>query len=140
MPSGALASRAVLASNVTRKAWARVRRRETSPLRSTVRLLADSIALETTRRTFGTQSMVRGQHGLFPHVFLPDYHGACFDEAVLRLLDPGRGPNVLYYSLTGTCPCRCEYCFAGAAPADGTSATRWYCASHGPWRSPAFHS
>jgi MoaA/NifB/PqqE/SkfB family radical SAM enzyme len=116
MPSGALTSRVVLASHVARKAWARVWRGEASPGRSLVRLLADAVALETTRFTFGTQSMIRGAHGLFPHVFLPDYQGPCFDEAVLRLLEPGRGPNVLYYSLTGTCPCRCEYCFAGAEP------------------------
>lgn len=117
MPAGAIASRAVLASHLSRKAWKRVRRREASPLRSAVRLLADAVAFETTRHTFGAQSMIRGQHGLFPHVFLPDYHGACFDEALLRLLDPERGPNILYFSLTGTCPCRCEYCFAGADPA-----------------------
>lgn len=114
MPKGALVSRAVLAAHITRKAWARVRRGEASPLRSAAGMFADAIALETARLTFGPQSMVRGPHGLFPHVFLPDYGGPRFDEAVLRLLDPGRGPNVLYYSLTGTCPCHCEYCFAGA--------------------------
>lgn len=81
--------------------------------------MTDAVAFETTRRTFGPQSMIRGQHGLFPHVFLPDYHSACFDEAMLRLLQPERGPNILYLSLTGTCPCRCEYCFAGADPKGG---------------------
>lgn len=119
IPRGPLASRAVLAAHLGRKALTRVRRGELSAGRAAVRLLADAVAFETTRRTFGVGSMIRGRHGLFPHVFLPDYHGPHFDEAVLRLLEPERGPNILYYSLTGSCPCRCEYCFAGAEPTAG---------------------
>lgn len=119
MPAGALGFRAVLASHVSRKAWRRVSRGELSPRRAVLRALADVVAFEASRATFGANSMIRGQHGLFPHVFLPDYHGPCFDEAVLRLLEPERGPNILYFSLTGTCPCRCEYCFAGAEPTAG---------------------
>jgi MoaA/NifB/PqqE/SkfB family radical SAM enzyme len=45
---------------------------------------------------------------------MPDYHGPYFEDAVRRLALPGLGPSVMYFSLTGSCPCACEYCFASA--------------------------
>ncbi len=79
--------------------------------------LAEAIFLEIASQTFGPTSMIRQEHGFFPHIFMPDYRGPAFDEAIRRIVLPGRGPNILYFSLTGVCPCHCEYCFAGAGGA-----------------------
>ncbi len=112
MPLGPLPSRSLLGWHLLRKA-----RREVwqgRPVEAARSLLAEAIFLEIAHRQFGPNSMIRSRHGFFPHIFLPDYHGPCFDEAIRRLVLPGRGPNILYFSLTGVCPCHCEYCFAGA--------------------------
>lgn len=113
MPRSALLARALLAGHVSREAVRSVRRgtRLTAAAR---RALGDALLLEITARTFGTSSIIRGPHGLFPHIFMPDYHGAHFAEAVRRAVFPHRGPNIVYFSLTGACPCHCDYCFARA--------------------------
>ncbi len=112
MPTGRLASRAVIARHVLRKA----RRRR--PFREAVRTAAaEALFFEIANQTFGPGSMIREPAGFYPHIFLPDYHGPHFEEALRRLVFPYRGPNILYFSLTGTCPCHCEYCFAGAGAA-----------------------
>ncbi len=77
-------------------------------------VLAETIFLEIALANFGPSSMIRGEHGFFPHIFMPAYDGPWFDEAVRRIVLPDRGPNILYFSITGVCPCHCEYCFAGA--------------------------
>ncbi len=116
MPDGRLSSRGVLATEVLRKAVASLwdRQRLSDIARSA---LAEAIFLEIAQNTFGPASMIRQEHGFFPHIFMPDYRGPAFDEAVRRIVLPGRGPNILYFSLTGVCPCHCEYCFAGAGGA-----------------------
>jgi MoaA/NifB/PqqE/SkfB family radical SAM enzyme len=118
MPAGRIRSRGVLAAEVIRKAAVSIlaRQRLSDAARSA---LAEAIFLEIANRTFGPTSMIRQEHGFFPHIFMPDYRGPAFDEAIRRIVLPGRGPNILYFSLTGVCPCHCEYCFAGA----GGSAT-----------------
>ncbi len=109
MPTGGFASRAVIARHLARKAW---RRR---PLTAAIRTaVAEALFFEIAHRTFGPNSMIRAPGAFFPHIFMPDYHGPHFEEALRRLAFPRRGPNILYFSLTGTCPCHCEYCFAGA--------------------------
>ncbi len=116
MPEGRLRSRGVLTAEVLRKAaaglWARQR-----PSDTVRAAFAEAIFLEIAHQTFGPSSMIRQQHGFFPHIFMPDYRGGRFDEAIRRIVLPGRGPNILYFSLTGVCPCHCEYCFAGAGGA-----------------------
>lgn len=116
MPRGELASRAVVGAHVVRRAFA-----SGEPRGAVRRALADATFFEITRWNFGWNSMIRNRHGFFPHVFMPDYHGPQFHEAMRRVSFPGLGPNVMYFSLTGACPCFCEYCFAGAgghAPPD----------------------
>ena len=116
MPAGPLRSRGLLAGEVVARALANLRTRQ--PLGQVARsALAEAIFLEIAHRTFGPASMIRQEHGFFPHIFMPDYRGPAFDEAVRRIVLPGRGPNILYFSLTGVCPCHCEYCFAGAGGA-----------------------
>jgi len=113
MPRSSLAARALLAAHVSREAFRAVK--SGAALGKTLRrVLGDALLLEITARNFGTGSMIRGPHGLFPHIFMPDYHGPHFEEAVKRAVFPGRGPNIVYFSVTGVCPCHCEYCFAGA--------------------------
>ena len=116
MHTGPIRSRGVLAKEVLRKAAVSVlaRQRPTHAARSA---LAEAIFLEIAHHTFGPTSMIRQEHGFFPHIFMPDYRGPAFDEAIRRIVLPGRGPNILYFSLTGVCPCHCEYCFAGAGGA-----------------------
>ena len=116
MPEGPVRSRAVLAAELLRKATLSAVDRH--PLTDVARsALAEAIFLGIAHRTFGPTSMIRQEHGFFPHIFMPDYRGPVFDEAVRRIVLPGRGPNILYFSLTGVCPCHCEYCFAGAGGA-----------------------
>jgi len=79
---------------------------------------SEAVLLELTRRNFGSNSMIRGRHGFFPHIFLPAFDGAHWDEAVRRIVLARGGPNIAYFSLTGACPCHCEYCFAEAGGAD----------------------
>ncbi|MBZ0251827.1 MAG: radical SAM protein, partial [Candidatus Methylomirabilis sp.] len=91
----------------------RLARRESA--RETLRrLVLGGAFLEATVQSFGTNSMIRSADGFFPHVFMPDFHGPHFEEALRRVALPGRGPNILYFSVTGECPSACEYCFAGA--------------------------
>ncbi len=117
MPAGPVRSRGVWASHVARKAlrgvWQGGRPR-TDVVRSA---LAEAAFLEIAGRTFGPQSMIRGRQGFFPHIFAPDYHGPHFDEAMRRIVFHGRGPSIVYFSITGSCPCECDYCFAGAGGA-----------------------
>jgi MoaA/NifB/PqqE/SkfB family radical SAM enzyme len=113
MPKNGVAARALLASHVTREAWRGVRA-GAGVVPALRRALGDALLLEITARNFGVTSMVRGPHGLFPHIFMPDYHGGHFEEAVRRAVFPHRGPNIVYFSVTGVCPCHCAYCFAGA--------------------------
>jgi len=114
VPDGLVGSRAVVAAHLVARAVARAlyeRARLRDVLRATI---LDAVLLETTIRTMGASSLIWSRGGFFPHIFLPDYHGPHFDEAIRRLSLPGRGPNILYFSITGRCPCACEYCFAGA--------------------------
>jgi MoaA/NifB/PqqE/SkfB family radical SAM enzyme len=119
MPAAGLAARAVVAFHLGRKALSAAAER---PLPAVMRAaVAEAAFFEIARRNFGWGSMIRGGNGFFPHIFMPDYAGPQFDEAMRRLVFPRRGPNILYFSLTGACPCHCEYCFAGAggsAPPD----------------------
>ena len=116
MPDGPLRSRGLLAAEVLARAAGGLRARQR--LSDVARgALAEAIFLEIAHRTFGPSSMIRQEHGFFPHIFMPDYRGPIFDEAIRRIVLPGRGPNILYFSLTGVCPCHCEYCFAGAGGA-----------------------
>lgn len=113
MPRNGLAARALLATHVSQEVW-RGLRSGAGLTHSVRRALGDAILLEMTTRNFGTGSILRGRHGLFPHIFMPEYHGPHFAEAVRRAVLPARGPNIVYFSLTGACPCHCDYCFAGA--------------------------
>jgi pyrroloquinoline quinone biosynthesis protein E len=113
MPRSGVVARAVLASHIARRAWRGIRGGE-GATDAARRALGDAVLLEITARNFGVGSMIRGRHGLFPHIFMPEYHGPHFAEAVRRAVLPSRGPNIVYFSLTGACPCHCEYCFAGA--------------------------
>lgn len=113
MPTSLLASRAILGAHLARRALRGVRDGEGAG-HSVRRALGDAVVMEVTARTFGAGSIIRGRHGLFPHIFLPEYHGPHFAEAILRTVMPLRGPNIAYFSLTGACPCHCDYCFAGA--------------------------
>jgi len=110
-------ARALLAAHMVQKALQESRGPARWPL-VLQRLAAEGLLFELTRRHLGWDTLLRGPHGFFPHIFLPDYHGPHFDEALQRLVFPKRGPNILYFSLTGACPCRCDYCFADAGGED----------------------
>lgn len=114
MPGGALKSRALLAAHLAGRVVDRVVVEPRKPLDLIRRAVVDAFFLETTLREFGANSMVRSRHGFFPHIFMPDFHGPHFDEALQRAALPGRGPGIVYFSVTGDCPCNCAYCFAGA--------------------------
>ncbi len=113
MPRNPVKARAVLAAHLARRAWDGLRAGE-GAIHAARRAVGDAVLIEVTARTFGVGSIIRGAHGLFPHIFLPEYHGPHFAEAVRRSVLPLRGPNIAYFSITGACPCHCEYCFAGA--------------------------
>ena len=74
--------------------------------------------LEAALRTFGRWGMLSRGERFFPLVLLPDFHGPHFDEALRRLLLPGRGPFVAHVAVTGACPCSCSYCYASAGGAE----------------------
>lgn len=118
MPMSPLRSRAVIAGHIARKALRQTLRHK-RPLRDTVRVAAsEALFLELACRNFAPGSMIRNRHGFFPHIFMPNFDGPHFEEAIRRLAFPGFGPNILYFSLTGSCPCDCEYCFARAGGDD----------------------
>ncbi len=118
MPLSPLRSRALIAGHIARKALRHTLRRN-RPFRDTVRAAAsEALFLELACRNFAPGSMIRNRHGFFPHIFMPDFDGPHFEEAIRRLAFPGFGPNIFYFSLTGSCPCACEYCFARAGGAD----------------------
>ncbi|MEI8257197.1 MAG: radical SAM protein, partial [Deltaproteobacteria bacterium] len=116
MPRSGAAARAILAAHLARRAWRGLRAGE-GAIHAARRAVGDAVLLEVTAQTFGVGSIIRGRQGLFPHIFMPEYHGPHFAEAVRRTVMPLRGPNIAYFSLTGACPCHCEYCFAGAGGA-----------------------
>ncbi|MCC7380774.1 MAG: radical SAM protein [Deltaproteobacteria bacterium] len=119
MPRNLWAVRAVIAGQVARRALHRLR--DGGGLAHTTgEALGEAVLLELATRGLGAESFIRLRQGFFPHIFTPDYHGPHFSEAMRRALLPGRGPNIVYFSLTGTCPCHCAYCFAGAG-AENTS-------------------
>ena len=74
--------------------------------------------MEAALRTFGPRGMFRVGDAFYPLFLLPDFHGPHFDEALRRLLLPGRGPFVVHLAVTGVCPSRCVYCYASAGGAD----------------------
>ncbi len=115
IPDRPLAARALLATHVARKALRELHQRPSEITDTARNALAGAILMEITCRHFGSASMLRGRHGLFPHIFMPRFDGPHFDEALRRFALPGQGPNVLYFSLTGACPCTCDYCYAGAS-------------------------
>ncbi len=118
MPGKRLRPRAVVASHMLRKSLRNASADPRQVFQNLRILVAESVFFELTRQNFGFFSMLRGRHGFFPHIFMPEYHGPHFEEALQRLSVPGRGPNIMYFSLTGSCPCHCEYCFAGAGGED----------------------
>ncbi len=116
MPRSEWAAQALLAAYVVRRAV-----RSPGSLTDSVRgALSSAVLLHLACRNFGANSMIRGRHGFFPHIFLPAFEGPHFEEAVRRIVLPHRGPNIAYFSLTGACPCHCEYCFAEAGGSDPT--------------------
>lgn len=78
------------------------------------RATSDVVLLETAVRRFSSISLFEFEDAFLPHLFLPNFHGPFYDESVRRLVLPGQGPAVVYFSITGRCPCSCKYCFAGA--------------------------
>ena len=78
------------------------------------RAILEGAFFETTLRTLGRSAMFEHRSSFYPVMFLPDYRGPYFDEALRRLVLPRRGPMVAWLSITGVCPSRCEYCYASA--------------------------
>ena len=114
MPRGPIRARALVGAHIARKAFDDVTLKH-APLTEVLRnAFGHLVFLEMARRNMGPESIIRGKHGFFPHIFMPSYHGSHFDEAMMRLAFPKLGPNILYFSITGACPCSCEYCFARA--------------------------
>lgn len=73
---------------------------------------------EAALRTFGRGGMFSAGQAFYPLFLLPDFHGPHFDEALRRLLLPGRGPFAAHLAVTGACPSRCTYCYAAAGGPD----------------------
>ena len=105
--------RLALAGHVASKTWL-----ARSADRSLRRALLHLGFMETALWTFGQSGMFNAGGGFYPLYLLPDFHGPYFDEALLRLLVPGRGPFVVNFGVTGVCPCRCTYCYASAGGAN----------------------
>ncbi|MBI2378231.1 MAG: radical SAM protein [Deltaproteobacteria bacterium] len=116
MPASRPKVRLVIGAHIAKKGMRGAFRGE-ALTRVLLNALSEAIFFEMAFRNFGPASMIRGLHGFFPHIFMPDFHGPHFDEALQRIVFSKKGPNILYFSLTGSCPCRCEYCFAGAGGA-----------------------
>jgi sulfatase maturation enzyme AslB (radical SAM superfamily) len=70
--------------------------------------------LEVALRVAGRRGIFHARRAFYPLFLLPDFHGPHFDEALRRLLLPGRGPFMVHLAVTGACPCRCKYCYAEA--------------------------
>jgi len=117
MPGG---SRSVLLREVAAKARASLgRERPDVVLR---RALFEAAFFEISLRTLGPAGWVETGGRFHPLFALPDYRGPHFDEALRRLVLPGRGPWVAHLSVTGACACRCDYCYASAGGPDAPDA------------------
>ncbi len=109
VPRARIGTRAVLGVHLAARAWSD-RGRARGLRRSVLRLGF----LEAALRTFGGDGMFGEGEAFYPLFLLPDFHGAHFDEALRRLLLPGRGPFAAHLAVTGACPSRCTYCYAAA--------------------------
>jgi MoaA/NifB/PqqE/SkfB family radical SAM enzyme len=113
VPAKLPGARLALAGHVAANAWAH--RARPHGLR---RALAQAAFMEVALRTFGRWGMFGDGESFYPLSLMPDFHGSHFDEALRRLLSPERGPFVVHLAVTGSCPCRCAYCYADAGGPD----------------------
>ncbi len=109
-----IGSRGSALAHVIAKGWMHPRH---APIRHAVLELG---TMEACFRSLGRGAMLLDRNGFYPLFLLPHYYGPHFDEALARLLLPGRGPFVVHLAVTGVCPCHCEYCYARVGSDVGT--------------------
>lgn len=105
---------AALLAHAASRAHARLTREGRSWPDALAVLALDSAMLEGAAMLFGPGAIIGDGGALLAPSFLPDYHGPHFHRALWRLLRPHEGPFVVHFSMTGTCPWTCRYCFASA--------------------------
>lgn len=113
VPRSLYAARAVLAGHIAARAWSD--RRQPQSVRRTLLHLG---FMEAALQTFGRWGMFNDDDAFYPLFLLPNFHGPHFDNALRRLLLPGRGPFAVHLAVTGVCPSRCTYCYASAGGSD----------------------